>query len=224
MRTDWNCASGDTVFVTPTDSLGDVPDTHRNLVTPAIEAAFRNPCKHFQEVSARCPFPSLARYLNELTADGRWELRLHTNGFESPGIAAFAFGSTRVMQAEIAPAEQLADAECPEEIGQFYSLLDWVHWTVYGGAGGLDRGGVHDSVRGWPIKNSPVAASQLKSWGSTPCGDAYVYTLDGRGGLLSHENGHLHLLGTIAEAIDWIFEKLCRQELPDFDYKWCKRK
>ena len=105
-------------------------------------------------------------------------------------------------------------------------MVDWVHWTEYGGAGGLERGDNHDNIahRGFQLKKSPVAASQVKNWGSTPCGDAYVYTLDGRGGLVSHENGHIHLLGTVGETIDWIFGKLCQNELPDFDYQWCKKK
>jgi hypothetical protein len=128
------------------------------------------------------------------------------------------------MQAEIAPAELESRTAYPPGIAEFYALIDWVHWTEYGGAGGLERGGVHCQVseRSYPLQDE-IAAKDLTIWGSTPCGDIYIYTHDNRGGMLSHENGHLHFLGSVAESIDWIFNKLTKQELPDFDYGWMKR-
>lgn len=223
MKIEWNCAGGDTVFLKAKDSLDDVPESHRGLITPAIRSAFRDPCEHFRTVASRCRFPVMRRYLEDLTKTRRWELRLHSNGYDSPGIGAFAFVSSSVVPGEIAPANAEKATNYPREIAEFYSLIDWMHWSVYGGAGGLERAGRHDPLIKWPeFCGDAVDPSATFEWGSTGCGDLFIYSADGRAGMLCHENCFVHLIGTVAETIDWIFSKLCRQELPEFDYQWCK--
>ena len=47
-----------------------------------------------------------------------------------------------------------------------------------------------------------------------------VYTKDGRGGWCCHENGKVHLLGTIEDTINWVYGELLAGRCPDFDYSW----
>jgi hypothetical protein len=47
-----------------------------------------------------------------------------------------------------------------------------------------------------------------------------IYTEDGRGGWLCHENGKIHLLGTIEDTILWVYGELLANRCPDFDYSW----
>jgi len=225
MNVQWNCAGGDTVFLTPGDQLDAIPESHRHLLTSAIQTTFEDPIGYFASVAAQSPFESVNEYLLELIQTRHWQLRLHTNGFNSRGIAAFAFGSNAVLPSEIAPAEQVSELTILPELAQFYSLLGWVHWTEYGAAGGIDRFEDHTPCRntGYKLKDESLQDQTVKVWGSTPCGDTYIYTRDGRGGLLSHETGQLHFLGSIEEAIDWIFNKLRQGTYPDFDYSWIGR-
>ncbi len=53
-----------------------------------------------------------------------------------------------------------------------------------------------------------------------PCSDMLICTSDGRGGWLCHENAHTHLLGTIAQTIDWVCSELLANRCPEHDYGW----
>ena len=43
-----------------------------------------------------------------------------------------------------------------------------------------------------------------------------VYTADGRGGWLCHENGEIRLLGSVLDTIDWVYGELLADRCPDF--------
>jgi hypothetical protein len=45
-----------------------------------------------------------------------------------------------------------------------------------------------------------------------------VYTTDERGGMLSHETGRIHWLGSLVDSIDWIYGELLAKRTPEYDY------
>ena len=52
----------------------------------------------------------------------------------------------------------------------------------------------------------------------------FFYTKDDRAGMICHENGAAHFLGTVAETFDWICGELLANRAPDFDYDhWLKK-
>jgi hypothetical protein len=55
-------------------------------------------------------------------------------------------------------------------------------------------------------------------WGSSPCGDVLIYTDEGEAGFLSHETSTAYSLGTIEEAINWVFNGFLQRHTPEFDY------
>ena len=57
-------------------------------------------------------------------------------------------------------------------------------------------------------------------FGCSDCGDMIIYTAEGRGGWLCHENGKIHLLGTIEDTIEWVYSELLANRFPEFDHKW----
>jgi hypothetical protein len=224
MKRRWNCAGGDTIVLNRRDSLDEVPESHRDLITAAIRDAFKDPIAYFEAIGARCRFGALALYLNAHISSLKWVLRLHTNDYGSQGTASFAFKAEHVIRAEFAPSESSsALQQLPTEITELYSLLDLMDWSTYGGAGGLYQSGEHAPLTSWPVLcGSAVDPATTFLWGSTECGDQFIYTKDNRAGMLCHENGHVHLIGTVAETIDWICNELLNNRTPQFDYGWLK--
>ncbi|MDX1946687.1 MAG: hypothetical protein SFU86_14900 [Pirellulaceae bacterium] len=221
MKIEENCGGGDTVIVYPKDALARVPASHTELLTSPVREAFLDPAAYFRRIAARCRIASMRQWLEQLVRKNRWELRLHTNGHDCPGIAAFAFHAPSITTAEIAPprAESL-ERNFPAEIVEFYSLVDWVHWSIYGGAGGIERGGAQTAIGdfGQPCVGAKIDIEQTNLLGSTGGGDMFIYTADGRGGMLCHENLHVHLIGTIGETLEWMFQELLENREPEFDY------
>jgi hypothetical protein len=169
----------------------------------------------------------MRHFLNDLVTGGRWELRLHTNDHGWPGTAAFAFLPKRVHSIEISLAGPLPIApSMPSSIQSFYSLVDWFHWSDYGGAGGLDCLEDHRIVHPFPdgFCGDQIDSRNTHVWGSTGCGDMFIYTSNDTGGMLCHENGFVHLIGTVADTIDWICSELTAGREPEFDYnRWLKK-
>jgi hypothetical protein len=55
-------------------------------------------------------------------------------------------------------------------------------------------------------------------WGNSSCGDVLICTDAGNAGFLSHETGKVQSLGTIDNAIEWVFGELLQNRAPEFDY------
>jgi hypothetical protein len=126
MKIRWNCGGGDTVTLNRRDKLASIPESHRDLVSPAVAEAFDDPIAYFGRVSARCPFDGLANYIDALISNKKWVLRLHTNGYGSKGIAAFAFKTEHVKSAELAPPEQSSQVPCfPGDITRKTTVPEW---------------------------------------------------------------------------------------------------
>ena len=222
MRTENNEGGGTSVILVAGDDLGKVPKSHRMLVTPQLREAFANPTLYLRRVAERCPFPSMALWLRSLIAANQWELALH-RGVPPEWIAAgIASWSDDVRNAEITPASGPVALSLPAALKQYYSLVDRVSWMPFGCAGHLEGGTNHPPLTTfhYTYHGADIDPARTFVFGWSPGGDMLIYTEDGRGGWLCHENGKIHLLGSVEATIDWIYAELQADRCPDFDHGW----
>lgn len=217
-----NEGGGETAVLVAGDSLAAVPESHRGLITPAIREAFVNPPAYFAAMANRCPFSQMSQWLRALVATGRWELHLNQGEPEEWTLAGFDWTSDGVRGATVELPDS-ADLTCfPEELRRYYSLVSEVSWNGFGCAGGLSGAGGGPPLTFFPFEyhGDPVDLAASFVWGFSPCGDVVVFTQDGRGGWLNHETYQIHLLGTIGEAVNWIFAELLAKRGPEWDERW----
>ncbi len=69
-------------------------------------------------------------------------------------------------------------------------------------------------------KNEAGGKSVTFIFGWSLCGNMLIYTTSGRAGWLCHENGRIHLLGTIKDTIQWVYGELLANRCPEFDSNW----
>jgi hypothetical protein len=226
MEIDENDGGGQSVLLVEGDTLDEVPDSHRDLITPAIQEAFVNPRGHFRKIARKCPFPKMAAWLRALLKENDWELGLHHGDPAEWTAAGFHWRSSKVFGAEIAPSAGPTPAALPAALQRFYSLVDSIRWLPFGYAGGLSSCKHHEPVstfgRSYCGTKKETAKAVVFGWAL--CGDMLIYTEDDRGGWRSHENSQLHVLGTIEETIEWVFAELLANRRPDTDYTWFAKK
>jgi hypothetical protein len=167
----------------------------------------------------------MALWLRSLTAAGEWELALHRGDAPVPeewSAAGIRWLSDDVQSAEIAPASGTVASDLPPALNQYYSLVDTVSWMPFGCAGGLDGGSNHTPLTAFPYtyRGADIDPARTFVFGAGSGGDLLSYTQDGRGGWFCHENGKIHLLGSIETTIDWVYAELQADRCPDFDYDW----
>jgi hypothetical protein len=219
MRIEENAGGGDTVFVERGDKLTDVPKSHRHLITPEIAKAFRDPIQYFSTLADRSPFENFSKWLRVMLSTGQWELEINDGYWSEIG---FRWKSPIIAEAMIGLPVEGATIPPLKALQEYYQLVDVVHWTVFGGAGGLEGAADHDTVasRFSHFQNPTVDFNQSHCWGSSGGGDQLIYSNDGRGGWVSHETGDVHWLGSIEDTINWVFGELLAGRSPDFDYRW----
>jgi hypothetical protein len=219
MRIEDNCGGGDTVILDPGDSLDDVPSSHRKLLTAALRRAFADPIAHFRDIAERCPFPRMVQWLEKLLKEGKWALHLNKCNPEYGdwSLTGFQWSSKQVRGATIALPRKKPRG-LPKSLQDYYSLVDEVNWIAFGGAGDLDGSGPHKSLAKIPYYRAVEDADAIHLWGSSACGDMLIYSTKDRGGWLSHETSHIHWLGSIADAINWVYGELLANRTPDYDY------
>ncbi len=222
MYTEDNDGGGKSVILIAGDSLKKVPKSHRMLITAPLREAFADPTGYFCEIADRCPFPTMAVWLKALIEEEEWELVLHRGVPESWTAAGIRWWSDRVRSAVITPSDGQVSTSLPPALGRYSALVDDVSWMPFGLAGGLygvgDRMPLTDFY--YTYQGAPIDPSRTFVLGSSFCGDMLIYTEDGRGGWLCHENGKIHLLGTIEETIEWVYGELQADRCPEFDYTW----
>jgi hypothetical protein len=138
-------------------------------------------------------------------------------------FAGFHWQSPKVSGVTIALPTVADFSSKPAALRQYYSLVGEVQWVTFGMAGGLLGGsdsGPALTFFGSKFHGANVDANAALVWGFSPGGDMLFYTTDGRAGWFCHEDGHLHLLGTIEVAIDWVYGELLANRRPEYDYNW----
>ena len=219
MKYEENCGGGETVVLTKKDRLDSVPESHRHLLTPELALAFKDPVEYFQVVAHRCSFPEMKRWLLQLLAKPKWKLRLNmcNPDYGDWSLAGFEWSAKGVRGATIA-LPRPSSFVLPKTLQSYYALVDTVHFTEFGGAGGLY--GVESLKRLTEIVGelSEVdQADEVYVWGSSGCGDMLVFTMDDRGGWFEHETGGIQWIGSLPETMDWIYAELLANREPERD-------
>jgi len=111
---------------------------------------------------------------------------------------------------------------CPADLTIYYGLVDSVNWNGIG-AGGSFYGSEHPcltSLTRHP-QGDPVDPEETYIWGDSPCGDRLIWTMDGHAGWYAMGSHKVHLLGSVADTINWVYRELNRDESPEWHYgKW----
>ncbi|MDX1943786.1 MAG: hypothetical protein SFU86_00140 [Pirellulaceae bacterium] len=216
-----NQAGGQTVELSTGDDLDEVPESHRDLVSDTLRQAFADPPTWFREIAERSTIPELSQWLTALIANAQWRLLLH-EGFmyDRSTLAAFCWHSTTVTSAMVSLPATYLSPRLPEGLRGFHSLVDSVHWDAFGYAGGVLGSQSHIPLTAFDSrpKKKGFNPQQCVVWGNSSCGDLLIYTQAGKAGFLSHESGKVQSLGTIDEAIRWVFQQLLANQTPEFDY------
>lgn len=222
MNTRDNMGGGTSIILTANDTLDDVPDSHKDIITPEIRRAFDDPIAYFRAVANRCRFPKMAEWFNAVTETGKWQLMLE-EGFMMDRCTqgGFFLWSESVATAIVAPPIDLNPSHDIDALAHYYSLVDIIHWSDFGCAGGLFGFGAPFPVDGYGIESQTESfpSDTTLVWGNSPCGDILIYNPDGQLGFLSHETGTAYSLGTIDEGINWVFNEFLNGHTPEFDYK-----
>src|SRR5262249_39109247 len=137
MEIEDNRGDGQSVLLFDGDDLDEVPDSHRDLITPSIREGFADPPAHFRRVARRCPFPQMAVWLRALLRVKDWELALHRGDPPEWTAAGFTWKSAKVYGAEITPSSGTPPTTLPAVLRDYYSLVDKIRWMPFGLSGGL---------------------------------------------------------------------------------------
>lgn len=217
-----NQAGGTTIVLRAGESLDAVPESHRDLLTSALRVAFADPIAYFGQIAERAPIAEFGKWLKALVAGGKWSVLLH-EGFmmERELLATFQWHSRDVRSAAISLPQESLSPRLSDAMRQYYSLVDVVHWDEFGFGGGILGQSQHiplSAFSGLRPKRKGYDPKKCVVWGSSSCGDMLIYTTAGKAAYLSHENGKVNALGTMEEALNWVFHELLQNRTPEFDY------
>jgi hypothetical protein len=219
-----NSAGGTTVELQRDDWLDTVPASHAHLLTPALRAAFADPQSTFRGIADRTRYLSMAQWLRALLTEDRWALHLCQGEPSEWTFAGFVWESDKVQSALIGLPCNCDLSLYPTELRSYYELVGPIHWSVFGHAGGLDQPGSLLPITQFPYEFSgaPIEPSRTFVCGWSLYGDMLIFTSDGRGGWLCHETGHIHLIGSIAQMLEWVYAELLGNRCPIYDHKWAR--
>lgn len=217
-----NEGGGTSILVGRSANLANIPKSHKKLLTPSLTAIFPEAEKHFGQVAAACPLPKMKRWLNRLVKNDTWFLMLHKGEPKGYTQAGFGFLHDKIIGAEIAPAFRKPPRKLPDAMRALYGMVGSIDWVGFGVAGGIgdSRGQKSLTQFGYDTPQDTVDPAATFAFGESPSGDQIIYTLDGRGGWWCHENGQIHILGSIEKTIDWVFGELLSDRIPRVDYEW----
>lgn len=217
---------GSQVILAAGDSLDDVPESHRDIITPEVRVAFKDPRGYFRAVADRAPVRSFGKWLEALTA-GTWELILadwYPNGRYT--TYGFRWRTPDISTGFFRPGPHTKE----ESVGHadfrpLYSVIRRIHWAGPFDAGGLSEPADTDSLAGsgLPEKAPDFPPKTTTVFGRTESGDLFVHNAVGRAGCISYENGEGYVIGSIPEMLDRMFGILMKGRTPQFEYDPKKR-
>ena len=209
---------GTLVTLRQDDSLNSVPRSHRRLLTPEVEAWWAAPLQAVRGIADRAVTPNMGQWFRQMADSGSWRLELH-KALDGTTRAGYWLSCPGIRGAEVGPPPAKPIVKhLPSTLSDYYRLVGHVDWMGFGASGGLDGPEGHPSLTTLSLDyhGADVDLARTFIFGWSPCGDMILYTADGRGGWLCHENGEIHLLGSVADTIDWIYGELLADCCPDF--------
>ncbi|MCE9532037.1 MAG: hypothetical protein K8T89_13070 [Planctomycetes bacterium] len=208
------------VILNKGDSLNRVPKTHRRLITPEIREWWHNPNGAMRWVADHAVSPLMGRWFGSMAENGQWRLELH-QASHGESRAGFWFTCPDIRGAEVSPpVGKRPSNQLPQELAEYYRLIDYVDWMGFGAAGGFEGGADHTPLTNYAYEyfGDSVDPASTYIFGWSPCSDMIFYTADGRGGWVCHENGKVKLLGSVLNTIDWVYGELLADRCPDYPY------
>jgi len=226
MKSTSNRAGGITITLSPSESLDDVPKTHQALITDAIREAFVDPAGYFVELGVQSKLPGFQAFISELVRLAKPSLLLAT-GDEMFGGPTVGFqwwaGSQDGMPHHIIlePGKRESLQVIPPGLRELYSVVRWVHWDQVGFSGGLFTDEQICTVARCdiPCRSNVFPPKSTFIFGNTASGDMFINNAQGEAGFLSHETGSAYSLGSLTDALNWIFDELRQGREPEFDYE-----
>lgn len=213
---------GTNVILIHGDRLEDVPESHQHLVSDELRRAFVDPTASLDGVIERCRFEQMKRWLIELRRENNWRLEMHQSAYDESGEAGFWWSSSTVRGARIHPAvDGEFPSHYPEDFRIYYDLVDTVDWNGFGAGGRFFGYNNQESISSWGIEPpgpKNLDPDETYAWGNSPSGDSLIWSMDGCGGWFSLETHKIHLLGSIADTIDWVYNELIHHRCPEWDY------
>ncbi len=200
------------------DNLRSVPPSHRGLITPEIEAWWADPVRALRDVGQRAVTSNMGEWFRRMADHGSWCLDLH-RAWHGGTRAGYSLVCPGIRGAEVGPpAARPAVQDLPPGLPDYYRLVGHVDWMGFGAAGGLDGPDGHAPLTAFAFdyRGAEVELARTFIFGGSPCGDMLIYTADGRGGWLGHENGKIRLLGSVLDTINWVYGELLASRCPDF--------
>jgi len=217
-----NDGGGTTLILAEGDDLDAVPDSHRDIVTDSVRAAFRDPIAYFSDAAGQTEIENLQLYLRNFTSGGRWSLLLaDTYMMDRDTIAAFHWFHAGQYPCMFGTAR----CDCDDDrFASFYDDFSLAHWDSIGFAGGIIPLSNHITVDDFGIESpsSVFPPNSTTVFGSSSCGDMMVCNERGDAGYMSHENGQAYDVGSFPEMLNWIFGELVQNRTPEFDYSRCR--
>jgi hypothetical protein len=209
-----------TVSLTSGDDLGQVPRSHRWLISKDIKRVFPGVPRYFASIASNAPFPRMVDWLQAILWEGRWELLLERlDNRDKLGRAGFYWRSERVRGAIISLPVRSEFRGLPAALVKLYKLVGSVNWM-----GGAADGSIWEASEAHPLsayefdfRGDPIDPGRTAVWGSQN-GNMLIADLDtDRAGWLDLPTNEVRLIGTVAETIDWVFAELLAGRGPSAD-------
>lgn len=198
---------GTMVMLEPGDRLKSVPRSHRKLITAEIEQWWADPIRAMRVVADSAIVPNMGQWFRRMADAGTWSLQLHQS-FSGSMQAGYCWSCPDIRGAEVGPPPlKPVVNHLPRELAAYYRLVGFVDWNGFGASGGLC--GLDDCIG---IDPSP---SRLFVFGWSPDGNMLVFHVEGQGGWYDQENGGIRSMGSVADAINWVYGELLADRCPN---------
>ena len=209
---------GKIVILEEGDDLDAVPKSHRKLLTSEILAWWADPVRAMLNIADRAQSKPMRKWFRALAKHGDWELLLHKQAYTKATQAGFSFnGPNGVRGTEIVPPlSGLVLDHLPPALAVHNSLVQLVDWMGFGCAGQLHGGTEYQPLELVVAGDHPeIDDEEAFVLAIGPCGDVLFFTTDDRAGWAAHDGPQTRMLGTVADAIDWVYSELLADRCPD---------
>ena len=221
---------GSQVILTAGDSLDDVPESHRAILTPAARAVFADPHGYFAEIADLPSFPTFRNWLRTELRKNWYLILCDHDGDSRSTELQFAWGDDLdravawFIPGELRPDEYCSHPDLRPLFRGLRSIRWW--WPDFAGFFGpgdwltvrdamfrwypLSMGGLRKELPNFPLDESYVLVNTSRR-------DDIIHNAAGQTAFVSYETGAAYRLGEIVDTVEWIFAELSAFREPRFD-------